>query len=172
MKLSTKEIVLFPILGAIMFVSKLALEFLPNVHILAMLIIAYTIVFRKKAIYPIIIFIFLTGFFNGFGTWWVPYLYLWPLLWIAALLLPKNMPTKVAVPVYMATAALHGLFYGTLYAPFQALAFGLSFKGMISWIAAGFPWDCIHALGNLATASLTIPVVKILRKGMQLVGME
>ncbi len=172
MKLTTKEIVLFPILGTIMFVSKLVMEFLPNVHLLAMLIIAYTVVFRKKAIIPVLIFVFLTGFYNGFGVWWFPYLYLWPILWIAALLLPENMPTKVAVPVYMITAALHGFLYGTMYAPFQAIAFGLNFKGMISWIVAGLPWDLVHGVSNFAIAGLTLPVVKVLRRGMKLVGME
>lgn len=164
MKLTIKEIALYPLLGALMFASKLVMESLPNIHLLAMFIITFTVVFRKKAIIPIFIFIFLTGLFNGFGIWWFPYLYLWPLLWGVTLLLPRNMPDKIAMPVYMITAGLHGLLYGTLYAPFQALAFGLSFKGTIAWIISGLPFDAIHGLSNFCMAALVLPLSKILKK--------
>ena len=163
MALKTKELVLFSLLGAIMFASKIISEALPNIHPLAMLIIAYTVVFRKKALIPIFLFIIITGAVYGFGTWWFPYLYLWPLLWGAAMLIPKRIPDSIAVPVYMIIAGLHGLLYGTLYAPFQALAFGLDFKGMIAWIIAGIPFDLIHGISNFIVASFTLPVIKALR---------
>lgn len=172
MKLSVKELAVFSLLGAIMFCSKLLTELLPNVHFLAMLIIAYTVVFRAKALYAVFTFIMLSGLYYGFATWWVPYLYIWPLLWGAAMLLPQNMPDKTAVPVYMITAALHGLLYGTLYAPFQALAFGLSFKAMLAWIVAGFPWDLLHAAGNLCVSVLTVPVINILKKGARITNLQ
>ena len=37
--LSIYELVLLPILGVLMFVSKLMMEFLPNIHLVGMLII-------------------------------------------------------------------------------------------------------------------------------------
>ena len=80
------------------------------------------------------------------------------------MLLPKKMPTKVAIPVYMIVCALHGLAYGTLYAPFQAVAFGLDFKGMIAWIVAGFPFDVVHAIGNLVASTLIVPLAAVLSK--------
>lgn len=163
MALKTRELVIFSLLGAIMFASKMIAEVLPNIHPLAMLIIAYTAVFRKKALIPIFVFIFISGAVYGFGTWWFPYLYLWPLLWGAAMLIPKRMPDKIAVPVYMVLAGLHGLLYGTLYAPFQALAFGLDFDGMVAWIIAGLPFDLIHGASNFIVASFTLPVIKALR---------
>lgn len=146
-----------------MLVSKLALEFLPNVHMLAALTIAYTVVFRKKALYPIYVYVLLNGIVAGFSLWWIPYLYLWTVLWGVTMLLPKNMKPKVAVPVYMVTAALHGFLFGTMYAPAQAIMFGLNFKATISWIIAGLPWDAIHGVSNFFMAILVLPIVKTIR---------
>jgi len=161
--LTIREITVFGMLGALMYASKLLMEFLPNVHLLGMFIVAETVVYRKKALFPLYVFVFLVGLFNGFGTWWYPYLYIWLPLWGVTMLLPKNMNSKVAPIVYMLVSACHGLLFGTLYAPFQALAFGLSFKGTIAWIIAGLPWDLVHGLGNLVAGILIVPVIKILK---------
>ena len=55
-----------------MFATKLALEFLPNVHMLAVLVTAYTVVFRAKALYPIYIYVLIQGIYAGFSLWWIP----------------------------------------------------------------------------------------------------
>lgn len=163
-KLTVRELVVFSLLGAIMFISKQILEFLPNIHMLGMLTMVYTLVYRKKALIPIYVFVLLEGLIAGFSMWWIPYIYLWPILWGVTMLLPKKMPDKVAVPVYAGVCALHGLLYGTLYAPFQALWMHFSFKTTIAWIVAGLPWDGVHALGNLAFGMLIVPCVKLFRK--------
>ncbi len=162
--LSVKELALFAMLGTIMFTSKVIMEFLPNVHLLASLTMTYTVVFRKKALIPIYVFVFLTGLWFGFSTWWVPYLYLWTVLWGVTMLLPRNMPKRWAVVVYPLVCSLHGLAYGTLYAPAQALLFGLDFRGMLLWIAAGFPWDIVQALGNIIAGLLIFPLSKTMKK--------
>ena len=105
----------------------------------------------------------LNGIVAGFSLWWIPYLYLWTILWGVTMLLPKNMKPKVAAPVYMVTAALHGFLFGTMYAPAQAIMFGLSFKATISWIIAGLPWDAIHGVSNFFMAILVLPIVKTIR---------
>ena len=93
--LTIYEIVIFGMLGGVMYVSKQLMEFLPNVHLIAVFIVALTVVYRFKALFPIYVFIFLTGLFNGFSLWWYPYLYLWLVLWAATMLLPKNMNKKI-----------------------------------------------------------------------------
>ena len=155
---------IFSMLGAIMFVSKLVMEFLPNVHLIGALLMTYTIVYRWKALIPLYIFVFLTGLYGGFAPWWVPYLYVWTVLWGMTMLLPKKMKPMVAIPVYVAVCTLHGLLFGVLYAPFQALMFGLDWKGMIAWIVAGFPFDVTHAVGNFITAFLVFPLSRTLLK--------
>ena len=164
MKLKLKEAVIFGMLGAVMYASKVMLEFLPNVHLIGVFIVAITVTYRKKALYPIYVFIFLTGLLNGFGMWWIPYLYIWSILWGAVMLLPKSLPPKAAPLIYAGVCSLHGFLFGTLYAPAQAIMFGLSFKGMIAWIAAGLPYDAIHGVSNFICGLLLIvPVIRILK---------
>lgn len=159
-----RELIVLTMLGTLMFLSKLLMEALPNVHLMSMLTIVYTVVYRTKALIPIYIAMFLIGFVNGFGLWWVPYLYLWAVLWAVTMLLPKRMPAIVAAPVYSFVCALHGLAFGTLYAPFWAIAAKLSFKSTLAWIAAGLPWDVTHAIGNLVASVLILPLVGVLTK--------
>jgi energy-coupling factor transport system substrate-specific component len=163
-KLSTFELILFSMLGTLMFLSKLLLEFMPNVHLLGVLTIAFTIVYRVKALFPIYIMVFLTIAYNGFTPWLVPYLYLWAILWGATMLIPTNLPTKFQVPIYMILCGLHGILFGTMYAPFHALLFGLNFKGMITWIGAGLYWDVVHGISNFFLAVLVVPIANALKK--------
>lgn len=147
-----------------MYASKLLMEIAPNIHLLGVFTVALTVVYRKKALYPIYTFVFLAGLFAGFATWWIPYLYLWTVLWGVVMLLPKNMPKKIRPIVYMSVCAAHGFLYGTLYAPAQALLFGLDFRGMIAWILAGLPWDCVHGVSNFVCGALIVPIVNIIQR--------
>lgn len=163
MKLTIKEIAVFGMLGAVMYASKLLMELLPNVHLLGVFVVAFTVVYRKKALYPIYTYVILNGVFCGFAAWWVPYLYLWTILWGAVMLLPKKMPKKLQPIVYMTVCAAHGLLFGTLYAPAQAILYGLSFKATIAWIIAGLPWDCMHGVSNFFCGMLIVPIISALR---------
>ncbi len=159
---TVKEIAVFGMLGALMYASKVIMEIIPNVHFLGTIIMAITIVYRKKALYPIYIFVFLTGLLNGFGSWWIPYLYIWAILWGVTMLLPKSMPRKKAVIVYCIVCSLHGFLYGVLYSPVQALMYNLNFEGTIAWIVAGLPYDAIHGVGNLLCGILIVPLAELL----------
>ncbi len=166
MKPTTRELVVFAMLGSVMYVSKLIMEFAPNIHLIGVFTIAFTVVYRKKALYPLYIYVLMTGILNGFATWWIPYLYLWTVLWGAVMLLPANMPgklKKLQPLVYMLVCAAHGFLYGTLYAPAQALLYGLSFQKMIAWIIAGLPFDCIHGISNFFCGILIVPIISTLR---------
>lgn len=164
MKLKIKEIAIFGMLGALMYVSKLFMELLPNIHLLGVFTIAFTVVYGKKALYPIYIYVLLNGIFCGFATWWIPYLYLWTVLWGITMLLPKQMPRMVQPIVYMTLNACHGLLFGVLYAPAQALLYGLSFKGMIAWIVSGLPFDMIHGVSNFICGLMIVPIIHLLRR--------
>lgn len=164
MKLTVKETAVFGMLGALMYASKIVMEVVPNVHLLGVFTIAITVVYRKKALFPIYTFVLLNGMFSGFATWWIAYLYLWTILWGVTMLLPQKMPKAVKPIVYMIINACHGFLFGTLYAPTQALLFGLSFDAMIAWIIAGFPWDIIHGVSNFFCGMLIVPIINILQR--------
>ena len=153
--------ILFAMLGPILFLSKLLLEWAPNIHLVGVLVTVYTLTWRVRALIPIYVFVVLTGLYGGFNLWWMPYLYIWSILWLLILLLPRRMPVWLAAPIYSVICALHGFAYGTLYAPAQALLFGLDFRGMIAWIVAGFPYDVLHGVGNLCLSVLIVPLVSL-----------
>ena len=155
---------IFSMLGALMFCSKIIMEVLPNIHLLGMLTVVFTIVFRRKALIPIYIYVFLNGLYAGFSAWWVPYLYVWTLLWGAVMLIPRKLPRKALAVIYSAVCCLHGIFFGVLYAPVQALMFGFNFEQTLAWIAAGFTFDVIHGIGNLAAGFLILPLSELLFK--------
>ncbi len=161
--LSTRELTKFSLLGALMYVSKLVMEIAPNIHLLGVFTIAFTVVYRKKALYPIYLYVMLNGIFCGFSLWWIPYLYIWTVLWGVVMLLPKKLPKKAAPVIYMTVCALHGFLFGTLYAPAQAILFGLNFNSMVAWILAGLPWDFIHGISNFFCGILIVPIISAIR---------
>ena len=163
MKLTIREMAVFSMLGAVMYVSKLIMELIPNVHLLGVFTIAYTVVYRKKALYPIYIYVLLNGIFSGFAIWWIPYLYVWTLLWLIVMLLPQKCLEKGRPLTYMCICAAHGFLFGTMYAPVQAFLFGMSLEGMIAWIVAGLPWDLVHGISNFFCGMLIVPVISALR---------
>ncbi len=163
MKLNIKELVTFAMLGAMMFSTKKVMEFLPEIHLLGTFIVAATVVYRQKALYPISIYIFLEGLFLGIGVGWIPYLYIWTVLWGMVMLLPKKLPKKWQAPVYMAVSGLHGFLFGLLYSPMQALFFGMDFRSTLTWIAVGFVTaDIRHGISNIVCGLLICPLIAIM----------
>ncbi len=158
------EMSLFAMFGALMFSSKILMEFLPNIHLIGMFTILFTVVYRYKALIPIYIFVFLSGAFYGFNVWWVPYLYIWTVLWAVAMLIPRNISPKWMLIIYPLICSLHGFLYGILYAPAQAIMFGLDFRETIAWIISGVPFDVIHGISNLIAGLLIYPLSLLLRK--------
>ena len=162
--LKLKEMILFAMLAALMFCSKKVMEGLQNIHLCGMLVMTFTVVFRKKALIPIYVYVFLDGLFGGFSMWWVPYLYIWTILWGITMLLPQKMPKVAKCIIYPVVCCIHGLAFGALYAPAQAVMFNLNFEQTVAWIIAGLPFDIIHAVGNLALGMLIVPFSELLEK--------
>ncbi len=164
MKLKHKDVVILALLAALMCVGDFAMEWLPNVHFVGVLIVITTVVYRKYALLPIYVYVLIQGLVGGFSPWWIAYLYIWAVLWGGVMLIPQKIPEKVKYTLYTIVCALHGFLFGVLYAPVQALMFGLDFKGTLAWIAAGFYFDMLHGVGNLVLgATLIYPMVKILK---------
>ena len=42
--------------------------------------------------------------------------------------------------------------------------FGMNFGTTLKWIAAGLPWDGIHAVGNFSIGFLIVPLTDVLKK--------
>ncbi len=162
--LTVAEMVIFAMFGAMMYGSTVALQAIKNVHLLGLFIVTLTVVYRWRALYPIYIFVLLNGLQWGFSFSWIPYLYVWTVLWGVVMLLPRKMPTPVAAIVYPVVSALHGFLFGVLYAPAQALLFGLDFQGMLAWIVVGLESDVIHGISNLCSGTLIVPLIALIRR--------
>lgn len=163
-KLTTVEITVFALLGALMYCGDIFMEALPNIHLVGVLTVVYTLVFRKKALIPIYVYVFIILITSGFSMWMMPYLYIWTVLWGIVMLLPQNMPLWLQWIVFPFICMLHGLSFGILYAPAHAIMFKLSFEGMITWIITGLSFDITHAIGNLAGGLLIVPLKNFLLK--------
>ena len=153
----------FGMLGAMMLATKYLMEILPNIHLLALFIGATTVVYRFRALIPLYLYVLLDGLLHGFGLWWIAYLYIYLPLFFGFLLLPRRMPTWAKAVLYPTVAALHGLLFGILYAPAQALIFGLdTWEKVIAWVAAGLPFDLIHGISNAVFGTLILPLSRLM----------
>ncbi len=162
--MTVRELVMFAMFGPLMLVSKIIMEALPNIHLLGMFTIVFTVVFRWKALIPIYIYVFLNGLIAGFNVWWFPYLYIWTILWGMTMILPKRMPRKVQCVVYPIVCGLHGFAFGALYAPAHAIMFNFDLDQTLVWITAGLPFDAIHGVSNVCAGLLIVPMTELLRK--------
>ncbi len=162
--LTLREICIFPMLATMMFCSKILMEFLPNIHLLGMFTMIFAVAFGVKGLIPLYLYIFINGLYSGFALWWYPYLYIWTVLWAMTMLIPKSLPTKAKCIIYPIVCCLHGLLFGTLYAPGQALLFGFNFKQTVTWIITGLPWDLVHGVSNLFTGMLVYPLSTVIIK--------
>ncbi len=158
------EMCIFAMLGALMFCSKFAMNVLPNIHPVSMFVITFTLVFRAKALIPLYICVFLIGIVEGMGLWWFPYLYIWTILWALAMLIPRLTPRWLLSIICPVLCALHGFAFGILYAPAQALMFGLNFEQTLAWIASGLWFDVFHGIGNFVIGLLIVPLSQLLMR--------
>jgi energy-coupling factor transport system substrate-specific component len=73
-KLTLRDIALFGILGALTFGAKVAMSFLPNIEPTSLLVMVYVVVFGRKALYPIYLYVALEILFYGIQLWNINYL--------------------------------------------------------------------------------------------------
>jgi len=155
--LIAQNIALIGVMTATLEAAKSALAFLPNVELVSLLIILYTLFFGKLILYVIPVFVLLEGCIYGFGLWWVMYLYTWPLLALLAHLFRRQKS-----PLFWSIlSGFFGLFYGAMCAvPYLFLS---GFQGAFTWWAAGIYFDLIHCVSNFTLCLiLFVPLRNIL----------
>ena len=146
--------------AALLVTGKEMLAPLPNVEVVTLLIMVYTTVYRFRALVPIYVFVAVEAVLWPSVSGTLMYLYIWLVPWALVMLLPRAWQR---LPAYVGIGALFGLAFGTLCAPVHALYFGVYGKGLLAWIAVGFPWDVTHAVGNFAMAFLAPVLIRVLR---------
>ena len=150
---------MYALLGAITFVTKMALAPLPNIEPVSLMIMLYAVILGKRCFFPVLVYIGLEWLVWGFGLWTANYLYIWPLLaGIAYLFRGMEAPLGWAV-----LSGAFGLCFGALCAPVYAIAGGWAYG--LSWWVAGIPFDLLHCAGNFAIALVLFnPLRRLLKK--------
>lgn len=144
--LSARDIVLYGLLGAVLFVAKTALAFLPNIEPVTLLVMVYASVLGWRALCPVYVYVVLEYMIWGFGLWSACYLYVWAVLALAAILMRK-MESPVGWAVL---GGAYGLCFGALCALVYWVSGGWQFA--LSWWIQGIPFDALHCAGNFVMA--------------------
>ena len=159
MKLKVRELVILGLMTAILFVAQVALSFLPNIELVSLLVIVYTLVFGPKVLYVIYAFAVLEGLLYGFSSWWITYLYIWTVLAGLTWCFRKMEST-------LGWAILSGAF-GLAFGALCELShfFFVGWQAMIASWVSGLMFDIAHCVGNfLAALALFKPLLYLLRK--------
>ncbi len=163
-RLGAQEIVILGLLGAVLFVGKMALAGLANIEPVSLLVMVYAVVLGRKALFPVYIYVALECIVWGINLWTLSYLYVWPLLAAAAWLL-RRMESPVGWAVLSGTfGACFGALCALMYLPVEGWQFALS------WWVSGIPFDLLHCGGNFVMAlALFRPCEKVLSRLIQTV---
>lgn len=144
--LSAKHVVVLGLLGGILFAGKMVLAALPNIEPVSLLVMVYAVVYGRRALYPIYVYVALECLIWGLNIWSISYLYVWAILAGVAWLL-RGMQSRLSWAIL---AGAFGLCFGALCAlPYLAVG---RWAFALSWWIAGLPYDIVHCAGNFALA--------------------
>lgn len=154
-----RDIAVSAFLTAVLYLQQVALSFLPNIHLCAILLILYTLYFPKLVFPVLAAFILLEGITFGFGMWWISYLYIWPLLIAVVFILRKNQSKWF----WASVGGGFGLIYGALCAIPYLFIGGIP-SAAAYWVS-GIPFDLLHCVGNFASSViLWKPLEQVFRR--------
>lgn len=147
---------MFGVLGALIFGAKVAMSWLPNIEPVSLFVMVFAVVFGKKCLYSIYLYVVLEILIYGLGTWNLMYLYVWALLALGAYLM-RNMEHPLA---WALLSGVFGLAFGALCAPVDFLLGDIGYV-IGKWIS-GIPFDVMHCAGNFVMALvLFVPMRKL-----------
>lgn len=152
--LRSKDIALIGMMTATLEVAKTALNFLPNIELVTLLVILYSLYLGKRVFFAVYAFALIEGLLFGFGVWWIMYLYIWPLLAVITLVF-KNVQGRF---FWALLAAAFGLFFGLFCAIPYLFIGGPSMA--FSWWIAGIPYDFIHCASNFLVVLVLLPPLR------------
>lgn len=158
-KLTTFEVVLFGVLGALTFAAKYVMSFLPNIEPVSLMVILFAVTFGWKALYPTYLYVVMEILFYGINTWNIYYLYIWGVLVVLAILMRKmREPLGWAI-----LSGAFGLMFGALCGLADIFIGGFGYAAT-KWVA-GIWFDLLHCGGNFVIALLLFkPLRSLLEK--------
>lgn len=166
-RLTAGDIAMMGLMTAVIVVCKELLNFLPNIELVSFWFIMFTLFFGWKIVFVVPAFVVIEGFLYGINQWWIMYLYVWPILVLAAYLGRK----QDSVLFWSILSGTFGLLYGAL-CSLTYLLFFISEEGVraglyavFNWWVAGLYFDIIHCVANfLIMFFLYTPVRRMMEK--------
>lgn len=145
--------------GALLFVGKWVMDFLPNIEPVTLLIILLTLTYGWRSLIAVYLFVAAQGLYYGFHIYFINYLYIWAILVLVVMLFRKQTS-----PVFWAVVAgFFGLFFGTLCSIPYLFMGGVG--SMVGYIISGLTYDVVHCIGNVViTAALFVPLHKAMQQ--------
>lgn len=157
--MKVRDLVIQALLGAILFAVQVALSPLPNIELVSILCLVYTLTFGVRALGAIYVFVLLEGLLYGFGLWWIMYLYVWAILWGIAMLLRRYGSWLL----WSFVLGFYGLAFGALCTIPYFFVGGIGTA--VAWWINGIPFDIIHCLGNFASGLVLYrPLILVMKK--------
>lgn len=161
-RISVRDIAFIGMMTAALEAAKLALSFVPNVELVTLLVILFTLCMGGRALLAVAAFVGIECLVWGPGLWTVMYLYIWPGLSILTLLCRRQR----AVWFWSVISGMFGLMFGALCAVPYLFIGGI--RTAVAWWIAGIPWDMIHGVSNFAICMvLFAPLRKVLERLMK-----
>ena len=159
--MKTKDVVLIGILSASITAGKLALSFIPNIEIVTLLFIVYTIVFgHKRTLLVSVVFVTTEIFLYGFATWLLGYYIIWPLLILITEVISRRFQSEYA---YAILGAVFGYAFGLFFAVVESFFYGIAY-GWAYWLR-GLLFDLVHGTSNFVIILMLFnPLIKLLGK--------
>ncbi|SHJ07284.1 energy-coupling factor transport system substrate-specific component [Pseudobutyrivibrio xylanivorans DSM 14809] len=163
---TTKDIALAGMMIAVIEVCKVALSFLPNIELTTFWLIMFTLYFGRKVVAVVPAFILVEGVVYGMNTWWIMYLYIWPLLVLLTWIFRK----EDSALFWGIVSGIFGLCFGML-CSITYFFIGLSSGGVVagfntafSWWISGIMWDMVHCAGNFVFMVILYTPIKNVMK--------
>ena len=158
-KLTVRDLALFSVLGALTFAAKYAMSLLPNIEPVSLMVMLFAVVFGRKCLYPVYLYVAMEILFYGLGIWNINYLYVWAVLAVAAYLL-RTMESPLA---WAMLSGAFGLLFGALCGIVDIFIGGFPYA-VTKWIS-GIPFDIMHCAGNFVIALLLFkPMRQLMEK--------
>lgn len=144
-RLSTRELAQLALFTALTVGGKEAMAAIPGFEPVTLLLLLCTLLYGAKAIYVALAFAACEIGLYGLGLWNLMYVYIWPLLVVAALPF-RAMRSRL---FWAAFAGIFGLCFGALCA---VVYLPDGFGAALAWWVAGIPTDLAHGAGNAILA--------------------
>lgn len=159
--MNAKEVAYLGVMVALLEVSKIALAIIPNVELVSLLLIVFTLVMGRKTYLVTVGYAIIECLLWGMGTWVIMYLYVWPIL-VATIRLLNKLHINSVLAYSIASGA-----FGLLFGAFSSLTY-VAIGGWsmgFSWWINGIPFDLIHGISNfIICLALYKPLLKIANK--------